>query len=34
MDAFGVRQFSQLRYPEILHLGPEQKFGIFLHAEG
>jgi hypothetical protein len=34
MDAFSVKPFSQLRYPEILHSGPKHKFCIFSHAEG
>jgi hypothetical protein len=25
---------SQLRYLEIVHLGPKHKFRIFLHSEG
>ena len=33
-DAFGAKPFSQLRYPEIVHLSPKLKFCIFLHAEG
>jgi hypothetical protein len=34
MDAFGLKQFSQLRYPEILRLGPKHMFCIFSRAEG
>ena len=34
MVLFVATPFSQLRYPEILHLGPKHKFCIFSHAEG
>jgi hypothetical protein len=34
MDAFGAKQFLQLRYTKIVHLGPKHEFCIFLHAEG
>jgi hypothetical protein len=34
MDAFGVKPVPQLRYTKIVHLGPNHKFCLFLHAEG
>jgi hypothetical protein len=34
MDGFVVKSFSQLRYLEIVHLGPKHKFRVNLHSEG
>jgi hypothetical protein len=34
MDAFGLKPFSQLQYPEIIRLGPKHMFCNFSRAEG
>jgi hypothetical protein len=34
MDGFVVKSFSQLRYPEIVHLDLKHKFRVNLNSEG